>query len=250
MARERNAVAGRVLIVEDEVAQRGLIADIVRRQGHAVTEAGSGKEALELVAREVPDLLLSDWKMPGMTGGELLDEVRRRGFGCAFVVMTAYGSIAHAVEAMQRGADDYLAKPFESETLVITVQRALRTRRLQEENQRLRRSVAAYTGLGEIRGCAPAMQRLYQAIDKVAATEATVLLTGESGTGKELVARTLHERSHRSAGPFVAVNCAAIPATLLESELFGHERGSFTGADRRREGRFEEAAGGTLFLDE
>jgi DNA-binding NtrC family response regulator len=250
MAREPKAAICRVLVVEDEEAQRGLIADILRRQGHTVAEAATGLDALDALSREIPDVVLSDWKMPGMTGGELLDEVSSRGLGCAFVVMTAYGSIAHAVEAMQRGADDYLAKPFDRETLLLTVERTQRTRRLQEENQRLRRSVASFTGFGEIRGRAPAMQRLYQTIDKVAATEATVLLTGESGTGKELVARTLHERSHRSSGTFVAVNCAAIPATLLESELFGHERGAFTGADRRREGRFEEAAGGTLFLDE
>jgi len=239
-----------VLVVEDEAPQRELIGGILARAGYGVRSAAGVDEALACLAEEVPDLVLCDWRMPGRDGGELLAEVRTRRLGCGFVVMTAYGSIAHAVEAVRLGADDYLAKPFEREALLLAVRRCLRTRHLERENVRLREEVASRDGMGEMIGRSPAMQRLYRTLDKVAATDATVLVTGESGTGKELVARVLHRSSPRAGRPFVAVNCAAIPDTLMESELFGHERGAFTGAVRRREGRFEEANGGTLFLDE
>jgi len=239
-----------VLLVEDEVAQRQLIAEILGREGHEVREAGTVDEALQAIAEEVPDLILCDWRMPGRDGGELLDEVRQRALGCAFIVMTAYGSIAHAVDAIRRGADDYLGKPFESEALLLAAQRVLRTRRLEMENRELREAVREGDGFGELIGRSQAMRALYRTIEKVGATDATVLVVGESGTGKELVARALHRASRRAERPIVAVNCAAIPETLIESELFGHEKGSFTGAHRRREGRFEEADGGTLFLDE
>jgi len=239
-----------VVLVEDEVAQRQLIAEILGRKGHQIREAGTVDEALSLIADEVPDLILCDWRMPGRDGGELLDEVRQQALGSAFIVMTAYGSIAHAVDAIRRGADDYLGKPFEREALLLAVQRVLRTRRLERENRGLREAVREGDGFGELIGRSQVMKALYRTIEKVGATDATVLVVGESGTGKELVARTLHRESRRTDRPFVAVNCAAIPETLIESELFGHEKGSFTGAHRRREGRFEEADGGTLFLDE
>ncbi len=239
-----------VLLVEDEAAQRRLIAEILSREGHSVREAGTVDEALATIAVEVPDLVLCDWRMPGRDGGALLDEVRGRNLSCAFIVMTAYGSIAHAVDAVRRGADDYLGKPFEREALLLAVERVLRTRRLERENRELREVLKEGDRFGELIGRSHAMQTLYRTIEKVGATDATVLVVGESGTGKELVARTLHRASRRAARPFVAVNCAAIPETLIESELFGHEKGSFTGAHRRREGRFEEADGGTLFLDE
>ena len=239
-----------VLLVEDEAPQRELIAKILAREGHEIREAGTVDEALMAIEEEVPDLILCDWRMPGRDGGELLDEIRRQALSCAFVVMTAYGSIAHAVDAIRRGADDYLGKPFEREALLLAVQRVLKTRRLERENRELREAVREGDGFGELIGRSEAMRALYRTIEKVGATDATVLVVGESGTGKELVARTLHRASRRAAKPFVAVNCAAIPETLIESELFGHEKGAFTGAHRRREGRFEEADGGTIFLDE
>jgi two-component system NtrC family response regulator len=239
-----------VLVVEDEDAQRGLMVEILEREGFRLREAANVDDALDSIAEEVPDLVLCDWRMPGRDGGELLAEVRGRGLGCGFVVMTAYGSIAHAVDAIRQGADDYLGKPFEREALLLAIHRVLRTRRLETENRRLRDAVGEEPGFGRLIGDSPPMQRLYRTIEKVAATDATVLVVGESGTGKELVARTLHNTSRRADRPFVAVNCAAIPETLIESELFGHEKGAFTGAHRRREGRFEEADGGTLFLDE
>ncbi len=244
------AELGSVLLVEDEPAQRRLIADILEREGYGVREAGTVDEALVALSVEVPDLVLSDWRMPGRDGGELLDEVLGRGAGCAIIVMTAYGSIAHAVDAVQRGADDYLAKPFEREALLLAIRRVLRTRRLERENRELREVIVDGDRYGELIGRSTAMRSLYRTIEKVGATDATVLVVGESGTGKELVARTLHRASRRADRPFVAVNCAAIPDTLIESELFGHERGAFTGAHRRREGKFEEADGGTLLLDE
>ena len=240
----------RILLVEDETEQRTLIAGILRRAGYRVDEARDGSQALDQIEQQLPDVIVSDWRMPGMTGGELLAEVRRRGVPAAFIVMTAYGSIEHAVEAVRMGADDYVPKPFERETLCLAVRRAVRTRSLERENSQLREQIAELDRFGEIIGRSKPMQTLYRTVGKVAGTEATVLLCGESGTGKELVARTVHARSHRGHGPFVAVNCAAIPETLIESELFGHERGAFTGAHRRRDGRFGEADGGTLLLDE
>jgi two-component system NtrC family response regulator len=242
--------ASSVLVVEDEAAQRTIIADILSRNQYTVREAGSVDEALAAIEEDIPDLVLCDWRMPGRNGGELLREIKQQGWGSAFVVMTAYGSIAHAVDAIHLGADDYLAKPFERDTLLLALRRVLHTQELERENLRLREAASERDRFGEIIGRAPSMQRLYRTIEKVAATEATVLISGESGTGKELVARMLHRASLRSSGPFVAINCAAIPETLMESELFGHERGAFTGAHRRRQGRFEEASGGTLFLDE
>jgi two-component system NtrC family response regulator len=239
-----------ILLVEDEAPQRQLIAEILGRDGFAVREAGTVDDALTVLEEEVPDLILCDWRMPGRDGGELLDAVRERALGSAFIIMTAYGSIAHAVDAIRRGADDYLGKPFEREALLLAVRRVLRTRRLERENRQLREAIREGDGYGELIGRSSAMAQLYRTIEKVAMTDATVLVVGESGTGKELVARSLHRASRRAGRTFVAVNCAAIPESLIESELFGHEKGAFTGAHRRREGRFEEADGGTLFLDE
>ncbi len=239
-----------ILVVEDEEAQRRLIVEILERAGNELRSAANVDEALDAIAEELPDLVLCDWRMPGRDGGELLADVRRRGLGCGFIVMTAYGSIAHAVEAVRLGADDYLGKPFEREALLLAVHRVLKTRRLESENRRLREVVSDDHHFGRLIGGTPVMKRLYRTIEKVASTDATVLIVGESGTGKELVARALHRSSPRNEASFVAVNCAAIPESLIESELFGHEKGTFTGAHRQRRGKFEEADGGTLFLDE
>ncbi len=196
----------RILVVEDEKDQRELVAGILRRDGHEVAEAGTVDDAVALMLDQPPDLVLCDWRLPGRDGGDLLREVAEREFVCSVIVMTAYGSIAHAVEAVQLGAADYLAKPFEREALKLAVHRVLKTRALEAENRRLREVAREGDGFGELIGKAPNMQLLYRTMQKVAGTDATVLVVGDSGTGKELVAKTLHSTSRRAAGPFVAAN--------------------------------------------
>ncbi|KAA0253764.1 MAG: sigma-54-dependent Fis family transcriptional regulator [Acidobacteria bacterium] len=240
----------RLLVVEDDLDQRRLVASLLRAEGYDVAEAGSVPAALEELARSRVDLVLSDWKLPGRDGLELLSEVKERFPGTAFVLVTAYGTISHAVRAVRAGADDYLTKPFEKAALLLGLERTLKARRLADENRRLAEEVRERDRLVDLVGRSPSMQALYRRVEKLAGTEATILLTGESGTGKELAARALHALSKRSAGPFVAVNCAAIPETLVESEFFGAEKGAFTGAERTRPGKFEAARSGTLFLDE
>lgn len=242
--------AARLLVVEDEPDQRSLLANLLAAEGCAVATAGSLAEASAELERAPVDLVISDWKLPDGDGSELLARLAERHPETGFVMVTAYGTIARAVEAIRAGADDYLAKPFERQALVLALARTLERRRLARENRRLTEEIGERDRLVELVGRSSAMQALYARVGKLAATDATVLLTGESGTGKELAARALHQLSARRARPFVAVNCAAIPENLLESEFFGVERGAFTGADRTRAGRFELAHGGTLFLDE
>ena len=240
-----------LLLVEDDATQRRMVADILRTAGYAVTAAASVEEALAAFGVQRPDLVLSDWKIGSDGDGlELMRRLRQREPGIAFLLTTAYGTIAHAVEAVHKGADDYLPKPFERSALLLAVERTLRARSLAQENRRLSEQLGERDRLLELLGKAPAMQQIYRQLERVAATDATVLFSGESGTGKELAARALHQLSPRRTGPFVAVNCAAVPTELLEAEFFGSARGAFTGADRDREGRFAAAAGGTLFLDE
>ncbi len=240
----------RVLVVEDEPGQRELVAGILSRNGYRV-DAAEGLEAALARLRERPaDLILSDWKLADGDGMRLLEIVRRDYPLTGFIMATAYGSIAHAVEAVQAGADDYLSKPFERQALLLSVQRTLRAGRLEAENRRLNEALEEREALIDIVGKAPAMQRLYRRVEKIAGTEATVLLSGESGTGKELVARAIHQLSRRARGPFVAVNSAAIPEGLMEAEFFGAKKGAYTGAHATRTGKFEAAGGGTLFLDE
>lgn len=240
----------RLLLVEDEADQRRLLAGLLVSEGYAVAEAGSLAAARRELARAPVDLVLCDFRLPDGEGGELLAEVRARHPECAFVMVTAYGTIARAVAAIRAGADDYLPKPFERAALLLALERTLRSRRLERENLRLAAEVGERDRLVDLIGASAAMRRLYDRVERLAGTRATILLTGESGTGKELAARALHQLSPRRERPFVAVNCAAVPETLIESEFFGVERGAFTGADRTRAGKFESADGGTLLLDE
>ncbi len=241
---------GRILLVEDDPNLHRVLAYHLEKHGHRVTAAFDGRSALEQVETSPFDLVLTDVKMPHMDGMELLAALAERAPGLPVVVMTAYGTIADAVEAMRRGAVDYLTKPVDQETLLLVVEKALRVGDLARENRRLRNDLAEKRPLETFVFASPSMGEVLETVRRVAASDATVLITGESGTGKELVARSLHALSPRSAGPFVALNCAALPRELLESELFGHEKGAFTGAVEKRTGKFLQADGGTLLLDE
>ncbi len=240
----------RILIADDEpsilwVLERGL-----RQAGYAVTAVADGEAALAEALREGFDLVLLDIRMPGLDGLTLLSELRRLRPESAVIVMTAHGTIDDAMEAMQRGASEYLIKPFDVDQVLHHVQRALQVRALASEVAQLRSGIQEVWEFGALVGRSPRMQEVGKLIGQVAGTDVTVLIQGESGTGKELAARAIHHRSRRAGKPFVAVSCAAIPATLLESELFGHERGAFTDAVQRKPGKVETAHGGTLFLDE
>ncbi|MEZ4249543.1 MAG: sigma-54 dependent transcriptional regulator [Polyangiales bacterium] len=241
---------GRVLIVDDEANARSALAELLEDEGYVTATASDGVEALEKLETFLPEVVLTDLKMPRMDGLALLEEGKKRRPSLAFVVMTAFGSIDTAVEAIKRGAENYLTKPLDVNSVAAIVARALEKARLSAEAALLRAQVDKRLSFGGILGDHPTMQRVLKIVGQVAPTRATVLITGESGTGKELVAAALHHNSARSKAPFVRLNCASLAETLLESELFGHERGSFTGAEKRRAGRFEQAHGGTLFLDE
>ncbi|MFO0582603.1 MAG: sigma-54 dependent transcriptional regulator [Anaeromyxobacter sp.] len=241
---------GKVLVVDDQKNMRATTAMVLRQAGHTVEEAGDGAAALARLEAETFDVLLTDLRMPAMDGMALLTSAQRIAPETQVIVMTAYGTIESAVEAIRLGAYDFLAKPFKEDELLLRVSKALEKRRLEGEVNLLSGEFRRRYGLDHIVGRSAAMQELLERVERVAATDATVLVTGESGTGKELVARAIHVASRRSARPFVPVNCAAITETLLESELFGHARGAFTGATRARRGVFEEADGGTLLIDE
>ncbi len=241
---------GRILVVDDEPNARTALAEILREEEYSVETAADGFKALARFEEFTPDLVLTDLKMPGMDGVELLRKLRGHEPDLPVVLMTAFGAVETAVSAMREGAADYLTKPLNTDELVMVIERALERVRLRRETVELKTQLAERYRFDNIVGSSPEMQEVFKSVAQVAPSRATVLLTGESGTGKELVAAAIHHRSPRKDGPFVRLHCAALAETLLESELFGHERGAYTGADRRREGRFEQADGGTLFLDE
>jgi DNA-binding NtrC family response regulator len=241
---------GRLLVVDDEPNVARVLGTYFTRSGWEVRACGGGPEALEALAEGEFDVVVSDLAMPEMTGTELLQAMRERGHTPPMLVVTAFGSVDSAVEALKLGAFDYLCKPFELDKVKLAVQRAYLHRQLQRENDHLRRELQERYRFGNLIGSSPRMLEVFELIEKAARSQATVLLLGESGTGKELVARALHYNSARSNRRFVGVSCAALPNELLESELFGHEKGAFTGANWQRLGRFELADGGTLFLDE
>ncbi len=240
----------RILIVDDEEAARQGLGQILTEDGYEVFLASDGEEALRQVAQESPDILLTDLRMPGMDGHELLNRVRQGYPDMTVVIMTAHGTIRSAVQALQEGAEDYLTKPIDVEELEHLLERIRKKKALLTETRILRERLDDKYRFENIIGRSPEMLEVFRLVEQVAPTQASILIGGESGTGKELIAQAIHQRSPRRDAPFVKVSCAALPETLLESELFGHERGSFTGAVARRAGRFELAAGGTIFLDE
>jgi len=240
----------RVLVVDDDAAMREMLVSLVEDEGMHAEGAEGAAKALERVRDAEFDAVLSDIRMPGLSGIELLGRLREARPGLPVVLMTAFGSIDSAVEAMRAGAFDYITKPFKRGEVLVVLERAFALRALEEENRRLRRAVDRTSRFGELLGESPAMREIFALIRKIADGRSSVLITGESGTGKEVVARTLHFAGSGRDRPFVPVNCTAIPEGLLESELFGHVRGAFTGAHASRRGLFETANGGTLFLDE
>ncbi len=241
---------GKVLVVDDQKNMRATTALVLRDAGYAVVEAEDGAAAIQRVAAEPFDVVLTDVRMGTVDGMEVLRATLEAAPATQVIVMTAYGTIESAVEAIRRGAYDYLAKPFQEDELLLRIAKAVERRRLLGEVSLLAGEFRARYGLEHIVGRSAPIRELLERVRRVAPTDSTVLISGESGTGKELVARALHAGSRRSQKPFVPVNCAAITETLLESELFGHARGAFTGATRARRGLFEEASGGTLFIDE
>jgi DNA-binding NtrC family response regulator len=241
---------GRILVVDDEVNARTALLEILRDEGYSVESAADGFKALGKLADFAPDVVLTDLKMPGMDGIQLLAKIHENDADLPVIVMTAFGEVETAVGAMRSGARDYLSKPVNVGELSVVVARELTERRIRAEAGLLRQRLAEKYSFDNIIGSSGPMQEVFKTVSQIASSRASVLVTGESGTGKELIAAAIHERSPRAAGPFVKLHCAALAESLLESELFGHERGSFTGALARRDGRFQQANHGTLFLDE
>jgi two-component system, NtrC family, response regulator len=240
----------RVLLVDDEENARGALRTLLTDEGYAVGEAADGEAALGAIRDTAPAVVLADVRMPRMDGLTLLRKAKEEGSDATFVMMTAFANVESAVEAMRAGAENYLVKPISFEALRVSIEKALEKRRLARDADTLRERLRERFRVGKLIGNSPELQAVLEVVRKAAPTRATVLVLGESGTGKELIAQALHEESPRRDKPFVKVSCAALTETLLESELFGHERGSFTGAVARKEGRFELSDGGTLFLDE
>jgi DNA-binding NtrC family response regulator len=246
----RAGVTAKILLIDNDAEMLAVLQRHFEGEGYAVTAVAGGRAALDILEQEDFDVVLTDLVMDDVDGLTVIREAQQRKPPPRIVLMTAFASLETAIDAIRAGAYDYLTKPFKLAEASLAVSRAVDDRRLREENQRLREQVEQRFSFDNILGRSRAMQAVFDQIAAVAASDATVLVLGESGTGKELVARAIHHHGARRHGPFVAVNCAAIPEHLLESELFGHEKGAFTGADRKRRGLFAEAQGGTLFLDE
>jgi two-component system response regulator HydG len=241
---------GAVLVVDDDRAHRTMLKTLLSGWGYVIFEADDGDTAIEKVRERGFDLILMDVRMMRMSGIEALHEIKTINPAIPVIIMTAFSSVESAVEALKKGAYDYLTKPLDFDELQIIIERAMEHRQLREENRLLRENLGVRFDRQNIIGRSDAMEKLMETVAQVAPSDATVLLTGESGTGKELIAGAIHFNSLRKKEPFVKINCAAITETLLESELFGHEKGSFTGAERRKEGKFRQADGGSIFLDE
>src|SRR5688572_16494640 len=239
-----------ILYVDDEPSVGLLLEDTLGRAGHRPIGAANVVEALQVLSREHVDLIISDYRMPGLTGLEFLSLIQREGYDVPLIMLTGYASVEHAVAAIKAGAIDYITKPVKAQQLELVVERALEFVRLRRENETLRREVMEFRNERQIIGESQTLRRIQQTVAMAAPTRATVLLQGESGTGKELFARAIHDQSERRDRPFIKLNCAALPEGLIESALFGHERGAFSGAVRRVEGAFERAHRGTLLLDE
>jgi DNA-binding NtrC family response regulator len=244
------ASRGRILIVDDEANARAALSEILREDGYTTETAADGFKALGKLEEFQPDVVLTDLKMPGLDGIGLMEKAESALPTATFVVMTAFGTINSAVEAVKKGAYNYLTKPLDFQVLQVVVERAVERARLLQENSRLRQKLRERNAFGHVIAAHASMVRLLRLVEQVAPSRASVLIVGETGTGKELIAEMIHMSSPRAKAPLVRLNCAALSESLLESELFGHERGAFTGAVGRREGRFEQASGGTLFLDE
>jgi DNA-binding NtrC family response regulator len=239
-----------VLIVDDDAALRLILSDFLSQEDYKILLAKDGREALDLLKRQQVDILLLDINMPGMTGMEVLEKVKELGENPLVIMLSALQEVKLAVKAVKLGAYDYLSKPVNLEELKLVIEKGLQHRQLERKAEHLEQKIQESWSTAGLIGTSPAMKRVFQFIDKVAGTDTTVLIQGESGTGKELVAYAIHQRSLRKDKPFITIDCGAIPEELVESELFGHEKGAFTGALQKKEGKFELAKGGTLFLDE
>ncbi|MDP7421543.1 MAG: sigma-54 dependent transcriptional regulator [bacterium] len=239
-----------VLVADDKKSMREFLSEALQKEGYQVSLAADGEQALELFRELIPDIVITDIRMPGLNGLEFLKSMRDLDPEAVVIVITAYGSIETAVTAMKSGAYDYITKPFSIDELTVVMDKAKEQRRLVDENRRLRLELTKKYKFENIIGKSPKIQEVFDIMERVIPSKATVMLYGESGTGKELIARAIHYSGARKNGPFVKVNCAALPESLLESELFGHERGAFTGAIQRRQGRFELSDNGSIFLDE
>jgi len=241
----------KILIVDDDKDLRFNLSCILKEEGYEVIPAADGKQALNALAKSAPDLVLLDIKLPGMDGVELLEEMKKIEKNLPIIMLTAYSDVKSAVKTMKSGAFDYITKPFDEEELILVIEKALHTQSLSREVESLRKKLGQVLApIEEMMGESPQIKQVLKQVEIIASTNMTVILQGESGTGKEVIAKMIHEKSLRKDKPFIAIDCGAIPDTLVESELFGYEKGAFTGAEERKEGKFEQANGGTLFFDE